>query len=240
MMPKTKLKPDQPPRLGFLPFVILWALTYAGGWFAALGLLSILDRLTSSELPHNTIAITGVLMLPALLQVPLVERGLNRTMRGWLWATAAGMLITQVTFVNGSPSDGRFFLTLLSLLLPVALIQTLWLWRQRVRSAWLWPLASVAATVMFTQIMTHANNSSSYQMILLGAAALYGLVQGAIFHHLRQQPSSDEKAKTDARRAGNEESRAARLSLETHQAVIAPWSVADTPTAQTQERERGR
>lgn len=196
-MRKEKLKNDSSWRAGMLPFVGLWASTYAIAWFGVLYFIELLDDLGDfSRQEIDNFAIAFIMIVASLLQVQVVERLLKKSMRGWMLVTLLGTLITFFTFRDSSLSGSdqlTMLITSLSLLVPVPLVQTAWLWR-RVKSAWLWPLASLMAAIAF--IVPLRSGSGAGELVLF-SAALYGLIQGGIMRYLWTQEKEDEKAKVD-------------------------------------------
>lgn len=193
-MRKTKTKRDAFWQAGTLPFILLWAISYGVAWGAVILLFELApftSSLTSTQ--ANVLGISTVLLTSGLLQVQVVERLLKRSMRGWMLYTLIGTVITFFTFRN--IEDGAMWptaLTVMSLLLPVPLVQTAWLWK-RVRSAWLWPLASVVACLIFAMPL----RGDTGQSTLIWAALIQGLVQGSVMRYLWTQEKDDEKARAD-------------------------------------------
>lgn len=232
-MRKEKAKHGSFWQMGTLPFVALWAGSYAASW---LGLWLLLSALASAPFIDNDlipfIAIAFISLVPALIQVQLVERLLKHRMRGWMLYALAGTLLTLITFTDSSPGSSRFALTMMSLFLPVALAQAVWLWR-RVHAAWLWPLATVAAGLAFSVPLRSAEDSSTVIFILSGL--LYGLVQGGIMRYLWLQPRETEKAKIQAAQTTQPiEDRSARLQDTTD--TPAPWLSGDDQQAASSSR----
>ena len=196
-MRKEKSKNDMFWQAGTLPFVALWAGSYAAVWMALWAVLeaNVIRGLSNEQ--TNIFAISFITLGAALLQVQVVERLLKHSMRGWMLYTIVGTLLTFLTFHDLSGSDARMILTKLSLLVPAPLIQTVWLWR-RVKAACLWPLASVAAAMVFV-LPLRSEYSGSSQTLLVIAALLYGLIQGGVMRYLWLQPKETvtEKAKFD-------------------------------------------
>jgi hypothetical protein len=173
-------------------------------------------------------SIAIITIIPALIQVLLAERLLKRRMRGWLWYTLIGMLLTFIPFSFDSSSA---FIGLMKMVLPVALLQTAWLWR-RFQGAWLWPLATLVAGALF--ILSMRIDNSSLPIIVL-PGLMYGLVQGAIMRYLWLQPKETEKAKVDALQTTPPiEERAARLQDTSD--TSAPWIYGDDQRAQRETR----
>lgn len=193
-MRKTKAKRDSFWQAGTLPFIGLWACTYGAAWGTAIFLFEI-DAFARalSSMQTNIVGISTVLLVASLLQVQVVERLLKHSMRGWMLYTLIGTIITYFTFTN--VSGGAMWptmLTVMSLLLPAPLVQTVWLWK-RVHGAWLWPLASLVACIVFALPL----RGSTPQHILIWAALLHGLIQGGVIRHLWTQEKMTEKAKID-------------------------------------------
>ena len=196
-MRKTKLKNDSFWQAGTLPFVALWAGSYAAAWMGVLPFIEWIEDISdfSPQIVSN-IAIAFILFLTALLHVQIVERLLKHSMRRWMLYSIVGMLITFFTFRDSSMSGTdhtAMLVTSLSLLVPMPLIQTVWLWR-RVKAAWLWPLASVVAAMVF--VLPLRGGGGGDGLVIL-AALLHGIVQGGIMRYLWAQPKDTDKAKVD-------------------------------------------
>jgi hypothetical protein len=228
-MRKEKLKNDSFWQAGTLPFVALWAGSYAAAWVGVIALIERLDDIANfSYRETNTIAIAFILIFAALLQVQIVERLLKRSMRGWMLYTALGTVITFFTFYDSSLNGSNHLtvlLTSLSLLVPVPLVQTAWLWR-RVKSAWLWPLASIVAAMAF---VVPIRDGSGGDEIIIYAALLHGLIQGGVMRHLWMQPRETEKVKFDLAVAA-EPIQSSRL--QTAETPRATWVYEDDHAAQ--------
>ena len=119
--------------------------------------------------------------------------------------------------------------TSLSLLVPVPLVQTAWLWR-RVKAAWLWPLASIVAAMVFVLPLRGGQGGDG---IIILAALLHGVIQGSVMRYLWTQPKDTEKSKVDfATNEHSDEVSTERLNSSTHLQVIAPWATVDDHTAE--------
>jgi hypothetical protein len=231
-MRKTKQKNDMFWQAGTLPFVGLWAASYAAAWLGVLYFIEWLDDLDVFYLSTQQVsffAISFILLFSGLLHVQIVERLLKQSMRKWMLYTLVGTVITFFTFRDSSMSGSNQYamlITSLSLLVPVSIVQTVWLWR-RVKDAWLWPLASLVAAIVFILPM---RGGSGGDEIMIVATILYGLIQGGIMRYLWTQPKETEKSKVDFAVDDDlllDGDREQRLKDTQHLHVIAPWSVAD-------------
>jgi hypothetical protein len=223
-MGKTKAKNDSLWQMGTLPFVALWAGSYAAAWTALwLSLETLDDILRFSDGGIIMFAISFITLVPALFHVQLVERLLKQRMRGWMLYTLAGTLLTFIVYTDSSLTSNRFVLTLMSLFLPAALLQAVWL-RRRVQAAWLWPLATIVAGLVFSLPMRSSEEGSP--LIMLVSGLLYGLVQGGIMRYLWFQPKETEKAKLEAVHSVEDHT----THLQDTDATPAPWLYSDENT----------
>jgi hypothetical protein len=184
-----------------LPFVLVWSISLAAIGFMARAFTSLV---LAPLLPTDqTLLISRLLgtILPALVQVQLVERLLKRSMRSWMPYTLPGVVLTlilmsTVQLLLPAPQS-RFDLTILlsvfAFIVPIPLIQALWL-QKRVRRAWLWPTAAVFAALAFAAFPSDGSNSHVLWLIL---TLIYGLMQGTVMHTLWANPIESEKAKVD-------------------------------------------
>jgi hypothetical protein len=207
-MRKLKAKRDAFWQVGTLPFVALWAGSYAIAWGVVLFLFQNVEATRSlSTTQANVLGISTVLLVAGLLHVQVVERLLKHSMRGWMLYTLIGTVITFFTFsIQKGGAMWPTTLTVMSLLLPAPLIQTGWLWR-RVKSAWLWPLASIVACLVFALPL----RGSTPQIALLWAALLHGLIQGGVMRYLWTHTKNIKSSRIDFATDEADEGRLQRL-----------------------------
>jgi L-lactate permease len=228
-MRKTKPKNDSLWQIGTIPFVALWAATYAVAWLGIWAVFEWIESLRElSSQQTNLIGISFVSIVPAVLQVVVVERLLKKSMRGWIPASLLGTIMTALLFNDGDGNDARMLLMIFSLFVPLALAQMVWLWR-RVESAWLWLLASVVAGIVFSLPMREADGST---LGIVMSGLLYGIVQGVIMRYLWMRPRETAKIKHEF--AEDENSTQARLGRlqETDETAVS-WAYADDAARQS-------
>jgi hypothetical protein len=190
---KEKRKNKSLTNVDTLAFILLWSASYAIG-FGVLWLT--LEKLR--EDPYhlaqmlrywdlNTLFLLFGLGIPGLLQMLLVKRFLQGSLRAWINLTGVGIIIawvilhlTRVLILEprGVKTMQLEFL-IPALFTPVALAQTIWL-AQRVKRAWLWPLVSLFGTFIFIAILTVSMDLSG---IVFGAI-VYGLLMGIALFYL--------------------------------------------------------
>src|SRR5688572_2279340 len=128
-MPKQKRK-NGADQSRAIPLIVGSVLAYAIAWGGSITLLSWLFRLTDLSMKQtHAISFTIISLFIAMAQVQLVERLLNRSMRRWMLYTFLGILLTLPLYRN-DPEWPDLTMILLMPLLPVALMQTIWLWRR--------------------------------------------------------------------------------------------------------------
>lgn len=184
-----------------IPFVLVWSIS-----LAAVGLLTraFVSSVLAPLLPSDqTLLMSRLisLLIPALIQVQLVERLLRQTMRGWMLYTLPGALITillmeAVRFFFPAPVarfDPYLLLSTIAFIVPVPILQGLWL-RQHVHKAWFWPTAAILTALVFSAFPSDGSNPHLLWLIL---TLIYGFVQGSVMHALWQHPKEIEKAKVD-------------------------------------------
>jgi hypothetical protein len=191
--------------LGAIPFIMRWAAAQIGGWLVMLILLN----QTAGWFSWDTALLFSILtvapshLIAGVAQVWLVERGLQRTMRGWFKATVLGTALSTLIYhgilVSINTLDART--ALLAILMPVAVVQTIWLSR-RVKTAWLWVLAATMSSLLFAFGIRGITDNGIPQYLLMGLAALLqGVVMGGTMFYLRQHEpahAKNEKAKNVA------------------------------------------
>lgn len=158
-----KLKNDA-PRINNVLFLVLWIAGHAGAWVLALGinkLLSWLGIYIYSELTLGMLMALGTGIPTAIVQLFLVERGLKKSMRGWLPVSIAGWAVSGLAFFLVFSNMRALYdifpgvlyfliprLMFLPLFVPVAVMQWLWL-RRKVKAAGLWIMAALAGALLF-------------------------------------------------------------------------------------------
>lgn len=221
-----------------ISFVLVWSISLAAvGFLARVFTTSILAPLLPTD---QTLLLSRLisLLIPALLQVQLVERLLKRPMRGWMLYTLPGILITillmeLVRFFLPAPVarfDPYLLLSTLAFIVPAPVLQGLWL-RQRVHKAWLWPTAALLTALVFSAFPSDGSNPHLLWLIL---TLLYGVIQGTVMHALWQHPKDIEKAKVDfdvADDTAADQHRIERLQTSEHLRT-SPWPYADEAASQ--------
>jgi hypothetical protein len=199
-----------------LPFLLLWLLGHGGAWAFAIWLYSGLASLP--VIPGSLFETLYISFVPgsltALIQILLVERGLRKSMRGWIPVSLAGLLASAFAYnayiSQTLGSEQNVQVILLSLLLPVALVQAFWLHR-RVKNAWLWAIAAMVSAVVFVMPLGLITTNGIFQLFVIGlAGVLQGIITGSTMRHLWTMER--EKAKHEAVQSGQtDEAGEARL-----------------------------
>jgi hypothetical protein len=209
-----KLKNEQ-HRMRTLPFLLLWTIGHGGAWLLAIllyGLVSNLWRIDSIADALYVAFAPGIVTI--LTQILLVERGLKKSMRGWLPVSLAGLLVSAFAYYVYEnqilSSDASIQMIVLSLLLPVALAQSIWLYR-RVKSAWLWAVAAAVSALVFVIPLGFIQENGIVQFVMFTLAGiLQGIVTGSTMRHLWTMER--EKAKHESVQTGQtDEARLERL-----------------------------
>lgn len=203
-MPKQKRKNDQFLRRHTRLFIALSGLAYAIAWGGCALLISVLFRLFHLTMKQtHAIGFALISLFIAFVQVQLVERLYRHSMRWWLLATFIGVLAT-LPFYRNDPEWPSTISIFIAPLIPIALAQTVWLWR-RVRWVWLWlwPLASVVslfasmyAVTMLSKVLPFVRPYSDASHFVMGLT--YGLLQGFAMSYLWTKAAHSEKTKNDS------------------------------------------
>lgn len=238
----TKAKKFQAPHLTSTAFMGLWIGGHVGAWVLAVlvnRILTMFGIYIQSDFLLGLLMALGTGIPTAIVQVLLVERGLRRSMRGWLPISSFGWTLSGIAFyltwLNIPLAQDLFNLTngellqrllFLPFFLPVAIVQYAWL-RRKVKQAWLWLVAAASGALLFGLPNSWALVTNSYDtLVMLSllataiAALLYSGVTGAIMLHLQTQPSAESAsalAASDAQTVQLE-----RLSATTDQAEPPP------------------
>jgi hypothetical protein len=218
-----------------LPFTLLWGGSHALAWLIEFYLVAQfgLYQYVSSQ-TGQTVLIGLTILLPALIQVQLVERTMRRSMYQWMFYSALGALVSiqAVNLIQYSANTVIPFMMLI--FLPTAILQTIWL-RQHVRGAWLWILASIVGVLLFALPF---RDNAGLSVIIVVAGLLYGLIQGSVMRYLWTQAKENNKAKVDALDEARESDTASleRLQMSNHLRVIAPWTTPDEQAEQHKTR----
>jgi hypothetical protein len=241
-MHKSKTKPDSLWSARSLLFIVLWASSYrvteSGGILLSEMLASILPRPRA-----GIIALCLAVLFLHMVHMLLVEKILRRSMRGWIAYSLVGSLITFFTYnatiylARGSlpslygdipPNLFNWFVFYVALVLPLPLMQAVWLWR-RVRAAWLWPLLSVVVAFVFAFVIPIGRIDGIPIMTAL-------LLQGITMRYLWTQTRYTEKAKVDfdVDSQANVDTRAARL--QTSESLPVTWHTRDEQAAQRRDQ----
>jgi hypothetical protein len=230
-----KLKNDA-PRINNILFLLLWIAGHAASWMLAIGVnqLLISQRIyIRDQLLLVMLMALGTGIPTALVQLLLIERGLKKTMRGWLPVSIIGWTLSGLVFhwmwthmsdiYTLAPDQFINFLPrlfFLPLFVPVALLQ--WMWLQRkVKSAGLWVLSAFAASLLFTMVRGphyfggwYTTRGPMEYVLIAAAALLYSGATGGTMLYLWNQQR--EKSKNEAAQAQqlelNDAERLARLS----------------------------
>lgn len=200
-MPLQKRKNAPLTGLQTVAFILLWCATYTIG-FAMLWVVTetaVADPRGKSWLggvisqvfrywdPTNIFLLLG-LVVPAVLQTPLIRRFLIGAPQGWLKLTGVGVILSwailslRSAVMTMSRQEMPLSLPFLMFVVftPTALMQTLWL-HQSVKQAWGWLLTSLIGTCVFLSIYANTQDVG----FLLGGAA-YGLMTGVALAYLHR------------------------------------------------------
>jgi hypothetical protein len=186
-------------------FVALWTISCIPLW---IGFWMLVDRREYRIYEYSAYGTTKILILAiALIMVAIpylqyqaVERLLKRHMPGWFLACVLGAVLSFFAFVGTQPLINiRLNISALSLFIPPALAQMIWLWR-RVRSAWLWPLGSIAAALLFVVSFRDYRvweDSWRLPFVVLPLGIIQGVIQGIIMQYLWTQRKDTDKQKKE-------------------------------------------
>jgi hypothetical protein len=222
-MNKDKPKNDL-PRLSSLVFVLLWMSGHIGVWLVTIFLMMFLPRMGIyfEALPLMMTLALGTGVFTALWQKFIVQRGLKKSMDGWLkYSTAGWALSGLATFLlifglmiprfDDLP-DPVLRLMLVPLFVPVAVEQWFWL-RSRVKHAWLWVAAALAGATLFTlPIMSPLYRNLQTAMpglsdllpfLVIGLSALFysgatGFIMRYLWTNEREKPKHELVAEAES------------------------------------------
>lgn len=184
-MPKSKAKNDiQKPSL--IMFRATWASSYAALWMVLWALVEYREyRSDAFNVPAVVLAITAMTLITSFLQSRVSRRLFKPLAQGWIEASLLGVGASILAFMSVGPAD--WLISSLALLVPTALVQALWLWWRGGRSAWLWPLASVTASLFFVvpfrEYVPWDINPLSYLVVLV-LGFVHGLIQSIVMKQI--------------------------------------------------------
>jgi hypothetical protein len=207
---KTKAKHGF--RWGSLRFIGMWVLGYIAAWVVWF----VLNLASNGLAPFITINVDfgvamlaiGTAVLQGIVQKWLVRRGLGRDMRGWLWASLTGGVISaavligiqQIGEVFPRYSYAGLYIFFMGWLVPPALVQAWWI-RKRVKNAWLWAGAALANALVFATIPQRGLPSlGGLEYLFIAIVALLMVISsGYVMRYLWTQPQSTpaEKSKDE-------------------------------------------
>jgi hypothetical protein len=223
---KTKAKHGF--RWGSLRFIGVWVLGYIAAWVASLATgMAIANTVTIANIGINiffTMLAIGPTMLQGIVQKWVVQRGLGRSMTGWLRASLIGGVLSAAlinsiqllserypSVLNGS---NGMYIFLAVWLVPPALVQAWWL-RKHVKSAWLWAGAAIANTLLFAlpfQWRLPSFGGVEYLFIAI-IALMMGIVSGGIMRALWSDPQTTTAEKSKHETQADDLAAAERLAL---------------------------
>lgn len=217
--------------------------------YAAMSILiSIIGVMTESAFsatkPFNyltyyqvSIAVFLLRLVPALLQVFLIERFLKQSIRGWFASTALGTLISLLILgtITSWPSNLEIIQItgLLTVYGPQMVLQGLWLQR-RVKKAWLWPLSIIFAQYMLPSVFMRFDNLLVISTLFAVHPVVAALIQAMTLYFLLSHPRETEKAKIDhsADTRADENARIERLQEVDHSTPL--WNSGDEQALQSE------
>jgi hypothetical protein len=195
-------------RAGVMQFLAIWIAGHIGGWLLAIMIYEAFENFFQFGGMANALLVAVVPgMIIALVEMLIVERGLKKSMRGWLPVSLFGwlasffsyLMFSQMSYAVGSP-----IIQIVILFLPAAIAQFLWLSR-RVKNAWLWVGAAIVSALVFVLPLNVGNeyeygNQEIMQFVFLALSAiLQGAVTGLTMYTLQQQRKDNpQKAKLAA------------------------------------------
>jgi hypothetical protein len=197
-MSEKKKKNDK--RVGTIPFVLLWTLSYGLGWASLIGIIFLLESLSTGFLDRlpDLVLVVAFGMIPGLLsgviQQPLLRWKFGTQIkRWWLWSTigsiaAMGGYYLYAEYLQFAIRPFfRYLEQFNEQAEPVIIIGILfvlystfqaWALRHTVRRVWLWSLAAFVSASTFILPLINTATSSELTMTLL--TGLAGLLQGSV------------------------------------------------------------
>lgn len=166
-----KIKHSQ-PRLSSLPFMSIWLAAHGVGWGIVFAIWELWGRPFAD---WQWFLLVGLVpgMVIAATQRWLLRYAHRVNLKGWLLVSAIGWGLggLSLSFIRETDS---MFIYLSGLFVLPALLQWLVL-RRHLQNAWLWILAAVVSTALFT--IPSISNYDTWQTIL-AASGLQGAVTG--------------------------------------------------------------
>ncbi len=211
-------------RSGTTKFLAIWTAGHIGGWILAIAIYEAFENFFQYGGIANALLVAVVPgMIIAVVEMLVVERGLKKSMRGWLPVSLLGwlasfflyLLYSQNSFGSDTPMN-----QILILFLPAAIVQFVWLQRH-VKAAWVWIIAAIASALVFILPLNIASdypygNREIIQFVFLALSAIFqGIITGSTMYTLQQQRKDiPEKAKFAATEDDFSAEAAARLQME--------------------------
>jgi hypothetical protein len=206
-MPRRKSKNDDKPSSS--SFVAWWTVSSTAFWIVMWGLL---EASPSAALnwPMCTVGTVAMMVMISTIQAQLGQRFFKHSMQGWIDSGGVGSLLSIVLLAAVSPITPAK--AALILMLPTALVQTVWLTRH-VKGAWLWPLASLLLILPAAQYgVWHQSGIFAVLILLFGVAQ--GLLQGLLISRLwAALPKPDRRKRFFVSDQSGDEAAIQRLSL---------------------------
>lgn len=187
-------------RVGTIPFILLWTLSYGLGWAGLIGSVLVLDNLFSAFFNSSPNLVLLMLLgaIPGLIsgaiQQPLMRWKFGiQIRRWWLWSMLGSALATGGFYVYVEYLETWFrplmnYLAQFNELLQPAIIFGImfviysafqaWVLRNHVKRVWMWSLAAFISAATFLLPFIDSNGSSELWMTITGGIA--GLLQGSV------------------------------------------------------------
>jgi hypothetical protein len=235
-MQKTKAKRSSHWLIRWLPFAILWAISgvIMSAISNAFTETSLFNSFTYQQM--GTFLVLWVDIAGGMIQLQLVERLLKRSMRGWLFFTLVGNLITlflanqiyiNIAVIPASTMKGLIPLVYLA---PPLILQTIWLAR-RVQKPWLWGTSTVLMSLGFNRLY-EVSPRLAYSPVATILSLLSGFIVASVMYTLWAHPKDTEKAKVDFAVDSQADERLARLQERDRSKPL--WEEGDHPTLQSE------
>ena len=196
----TEKKKNQTNRLGTIPFVVLWTLSYGLGWLVLMGGGLLIDKLYPlffNQFPEIVyVFLLG--LIPGLISGLIQQRLLNwkfgvQIRRWWLWSAtgavlaAGGFYVLLEYFAEFVTRLSNYFNPINELLVPTILVGGLfalyssaqaWLLRHNVKRVWMWAVAAFVSAATF--VLPIANLGYTNELWTLITFGIAGLLQGSV------------------------------------------------------------